>query len=219
MPKRPAFLLYTGDWLKDTALRCCSLEARGLWIEMLCYMHDCVPYGYLKVNQKVILINNLSAMVGVNLDDAKRLIKELMDAGVCQQLDDGTYYSKRMVKDEEVRLKRATGGHLGGNPILNKKGKKPKDNLNGYPSLESESESSFKIPTILEVMEYFKEKGYTEDSAKRAYEFYNVNNWKDSQNKKVKNWKMKMNSVWFKPENKIQEGSNGQYVMTDKDFY
>lgn len=147
MSKRPAFLFYTGDWLKDTALRCCSLSARGMWIDMLCHMHDCEPYGHLKVNHKVIHIDMLASMVGVNFEDAKRMIKELIDAGVCHQLDDGTFYSPRMVKDEEIRLKRASGGHLGGNPKLKSKTKKQKkDKVNLRPESESEYESEIVYP-------------------------------------------------------------------------
>jgi hypothetical protein len=49
--KRPAFQFYPGDWLRDMALRSCSMEARGLWIEMLCLMHDAVPYGHLRMRR------------------------------------------------------------------------------------------------------------------------------------------------------------------------
>ena len=55
---------------------------------------------------------------------------------------------------------------------------------------------------IEDVIQYFKEKGYTEESARKAHEYYACNEWKDSNGKKVRNWKQKMNSVWFKPENK-----------------
>jgi hypothetical protein len=142
--KRPAILFYPGDWLRDTGLRLCSIEARGLWMDMICYMHDCVPYGYLKVNHKVIHDVNLVPMVGVNLDILQRLLKELIDFGVCGVDRDGCYFSRRMVRDEELRTKRASGGHLGGNPALKKVKKinpKPllednyKDNHEGYPSL------------------------------------------------------------------------------------
>jgi hypothetical protein len=142
--KRPAILFYPGDWLRDTGLRLCSIEARGLWMDMICYMHDCVPYGYLKVNHKVIHDVNLASMIGVNLDILQRLLKELIDFGVCGVDGEGCYFSRRMVRDEELRLKRASGGHLGGNPNLKKVKKeapKPllednhKDNLEGYPSL------------------------------------------------------------------------------------
>ena len=45
--KRPAFQFYPGDWLHDTAVRACSLAARGLWIDMLSLMHQGHPYGNL----------------------------------------------------------------------------------------------------------------------------------------------------------------------------
>lgn len=61
----------------------------------------------------------------------------------------------------------------------------------------------FIAPTLLEVIEYFKEKGYTELSAKKAFEYYSVAYWKDSKGNQVKSWKQKMQGVWFKPENEI----------------
>jgi hypothetical protein len=41
--------------------------------------------------------------------------------------------------------------------------------------------------------------------AKRAFDYYDVANWKDSKNNQVKNWKQKMRGVWFKDENKEAE--------------
>lgn len=60
-------------------------------------------------------------------------------------------------------------------------------------------------PSIEEVKEYFKSKGYTEESAAKFHEYYSVNDWKDSRDKPVKNWKQKCLSVWFKPEYLIKE--------------
>lgn len=137
MAKRPAILFYTGDWIKDTALRCCSIGARGMWIDMICYMHDCQPYGHLKVRDKVILTANLAALVGLSFSETEGYLKELFEAGVCSKMPDGTIYSERMVKDESVRLARANGGIKGGNPLLKTpKPKKNKGSKKGYPSLE-----------------------------------------------------------------------------------
>jgi hypothetical protein len=61
----------------------------------------------------------------------------------------------------------------------------------------------FTPPTVLDVKEYFFENGYTENSALKAFEYYNIAEWHDSKGNKVKNWKQKMQSVWFKEENKI----------------
>ena len=66
-------------------------------------------------------------------------------------------------------------------------------------------------PKIEEVVAYFLENGYTEDAAKRAWNYYNASLgergkvWKDKNGSTVVNWKMKMQSVWFKDENKETE--------------
>jgi hypothetical protein len=62
---------------------------------------------------------------------------------------------------------------------------------------------AFSPPTLLEVQDYFFENGYTKESGLKAFNYYSVGNWKDSTGKQVKNWKQKMNAVWFKDEHKI----------------
>jgi hypothetical protein len=60
----------------------------------------------------------------------------------------------------------------------------------------------FTAPSKDQVIEYFKENGYSPDAGAKAFEYYNVADWKDSKGSKVKNWKQKMRGVWFKDENK-----------------
>jgi len=135
--KRPSFQFYPSDWLRDTALRSCSTGARGLWIDMICFMHEGNPYGHLKVGNKVILPANLASMVGATLHEVEGWLDELRQAGVYELADAGEIYSKRMVRDESLRNKRAEGGKLGGNPNL-------KDNLKVIPKVE---EKVKQIPT------------------------------------------------------------------------
>jgi len=73
----------------------------------------------------------------------------------------------------------------------------------------------FTPPTILEVKQYFKENGYSEQSGEKAFNYYSVADWKDSKGNQVLNWKQKMQSVWFKPENeKInRNGSKGVLAL------
>ena len=123
MPKRPSFQFYPSDWLRDTALRSCSTGARGLWIDMICYMHEGNPYGHLKVGDKVILVDNLARMVGETLDVVQGWLEELEQAGVYDLTSDGVICSRRMIRDENLRNIRASGGKLGGNPALKDKGK------------------------------------------------------------------------------------------------
>lgn len=69
---------------------------------------------------------------------------------------------------------------------------------------KDKKESKFIPPTLFEVVEYFSNNGYTTESANKAYEYYQVANWIDSKGNKVKNWKQKMQGVWFKDENKAK---------------
>ena len=75
---------------------------------------------------------------------------------------------------------------------------------NSTPAREK-TPATFKAPTVEEAIAYFMEKGYTEDSARRFFDYYDCSGWKDSNGKSVKNWKQKANAVWFKDENKISK--------------
>jgi hypothetical protein len=81
-------------------------------------MHEGNPYGHMKVGNKVILSPNLASMVGATLKDVIDWLEELHQAGVYEIGEGGAIYSKRMVRDEILRNKRAEGGKLGGNPAL-----------------------------------------------------------------------------------------------------
>jgi uncharacterized phage protein (TIGR02220 family) len=116
--KRPAFQFYPADWQKDAALQSCAINARGLWIEMLCIMHQCEPYGHLAVNGRPMTTEQLARLVGEPHASVKKGLAELETAGVFSRTDDGCIYSRRMVKDERLRNVRAEAGKLGGNPNL-----------------------------------------------------------------------------------------------------
>jgi uncharacterized protein YdaU (DUF1376 family) len=65
------------------------------------------------------------------------------------------------------------------------------------------SEESFKPPTLEEVKQFFKEKGYTADAAQKAYDYYATAQWQDSNGSPVRFWKQKIIAAWFKDEYKI----------------
>jgi len=111
--KRPSFQFYPSDWRKDTALQFCSLAARGLWVEMMCIAHECEPYGHLAVNGKAMTAAQIGRLVGISEKECKKLLAELFEAGVPSQTSEGVIFSRRMVRDEEVRNKRAAGGQAG----------------------------------------------------------------------------------------------------------
>lgn len=113
MTKRPAFQFYPGDWRTDNGLRLCSLVARGLWIEMMAIMHEGEPYGHLTVQGRPISVDMLARLVGEGPTVIKRAMKDLEDNDVFSRTDEGVIFSRRMVRDEEIRNARAAGGSLG----------------------------------------------------------------------------------------------------------
>lgn len=111
--KRPAFQFYPADWRKDVELRSCSLAARGLWIDLMCVMHECEPYGHLVLNGKPMTPAQIVNQIGGSEGLVRKLLVELLDSGAARKTADGVIYSKRMVEDERVRNARAEGGKVG----------------------------------------------------------------------------------------------------------
>ncbi len=151
--KRPAFQFYPADWRNDAGLKLCSLSARGLWIEMICIMHAAEPYGRLCAAGRPLDTRDLSKLVGESERDVKKWLDELVRNNVCSS-EEGAIISRRMVRDESLRERRAAGGeagsefgHLGaehgkkgGRPRKETGDKKPP--LNPPPSSSSSSSSS-----------------------------------------------------------------------------
>ena len=146
--KRPSFQFYPGDWQHDINLRSCSLEARGLWIEMMAIFHQSDRYGRLpsfllkqnsskqpskteantqantQANVKQVLdplldtclelASPLARLVGSDPESVGRALHELIESGVASTDEQGDIFSRRMIRDEEIRQVRANAGHFGG---------------------------------------------------------------------------------------------------------
>lgn len=120
--KPPSFQFYPGDWQRDPQLQACSLTARGLMIELLCLMHWSDRPGYLLVNGRPPDTKMISNLTRTNPKRVQKCLDELMLNGVIKiDSELGAIYSKRMVKDAEIRRIRAECGKLGGNPYLLKR--------------------------------------------------------------------------------------------------
>lgn len=129
---RPAFQFYTKDWRSNSKLRRCSPAARGVWIDILCALHDSDEYGIARYPLKE-LANEVGASIA--------LLRELVEKGVLKGADQGAidafvyvprsgrkdgapvtllpvqpgpiWYSSRMVKDEHVRTVRGEATRFG----------------------------------------------------------------------------------------------------------
>lgn len=92
--------------------------------------------------------------------------------------------------------------------IKERKGKEKEEEKGGGDKI-------FVPPSMDEVKKYFKENGYSEIAAQKAFKYYETANWHDSKNNPVKNWKQKMQGVWFKDENK-NHGLKLNLTQTEK---
>ena len=61
----------------------------------------------------------------------------------------------------------------------------------------------FQPPTYEEYFQYCKQEGFS-NIAERSFKGYAENNWHDSHGNAVKNWKSKLQMVWFNDRNKDQ---------------
>lgn len=113
--RRPWLKFYPNDWRSDPALRSCSVAARGLWMEMICVMHEATSRGDLTIGNLPVSPRQLASISGVPLKEANRLLDELEAAGVFSRNGE-IIYSRRMKREEEKAERDKANGALGGNP-------------------------------------------------------------------------------------------------------
>lgn len=119
--KLPYIKFFTRDWQADPELRMCSLEARGLWMELLCIMHNANRRGYLESPQGHPLSDeDIMRLTGTFKGDLYRCKSELLKHGVPSVCEEsGIWYCRRMVKEAIKAKKCAEAGKMGGgNPAL-----------------------------------------------------------------------------------------------------
>jgi hypothetical protein len=154
MSGAPWMKFFPSDWRADQSLRVCSLAARGLWIEMLCVMHNATPYGHLLINGSPVSDTQLAMLAGTSSNQIPALVGELELAGVFSRTGKGVIYSRRMTRDEKKAALARKNGLQGGNPNLcNQTRNPPPDNpkdktyVNGGDNTQKpESESKKETP-------------------------------------------------------------------------
>jgi hypothetical protein len=138
----PAIHLYPGDWLRD-AVSGCSLAAQGLWLRMMFVAHDSERYGYLEVNGSPMQPRHIAQRCGCELAQYESLLLELTDAGVPSVSDNKALFSRRMVKDANLRAVRAKSGRKGGKQNGSKRRSKIK--ANAEDEIEDVNDSDFDL--------------------------------------------------------------------------
>ena len=129
--RQPWMKFFPPDWRGDITLGPCSLAARGLWMEMLCIMHEAKPRGSLVKDGEPYTPRRLAAVARAPVKEVERLLAELEAEGVFSRDPEGTIFSRRMRRDIEKAATDRRNGGLGGNPKLkgrHKGGVNPPDN-------------------------------------------------------------------------------------------
>ena len=190
MPKDPAFLFYYQDWLVGTYFL--NREQKGAYIDLLCYQAD----------KDILTLKIIKDILNSDYEDCWPKIKDKFIE------ENGEFYNKRLREEKNKRIQYSESRRLNRTNIsrtydahMENENEDENEDENKDTNIKKRSKK-FIAPALSEVVTYFKEKGYTEQAANKAYEYYNVADWHDAQGKKVKNWKQKMNAVWFKEENK-----------------
>jgi hypothetical protein len=130
--RRPSFQFYPADWRNNANLRRCSPAARGIWVDVMCVLHDSDEYGVVRW-PLIDLANSANAPI--------KLVRELVEKSVLKGGDKVVampfiyvprsgrkngdpvtllptqpgplWYSSRMVKDEYVRTIRGEASRFG----------------------------------------------------------------------------------------------------------
>jgi hypothetical protein len=162
--KRPSFQFYPADWRKDANLRRCSPSARGVWMDVLCVLHDSDDYGIVRWPLKELASAAGAALSSLRELGEKRVLKGC-DKGPCEPLiytprhgrklgdpvtliavqDGPIWYSSRFVRDEYVRTIRGESSRFGdgkGDAPMPTFGDGPTSSPSSSPSGSSEAKAS-----------------------------------------------------------------------------
>lgn len=116
MAKSPGFWFFTGDWLKDPELRFCSIFARGLLVDLLCFLHEAKEQGYAsnpdgspRTDEQIV-----DAVSGGSREEKLSALAELEQSGVLSRDSRGVLFSRRVARLAELSNARKQSGSKGG---------------------------------------------------------------------------------------------------------
>lgn len=187
MAKDPAFLFYPSDFLTGTMFM--NNEQIGIYIRLLCSQHqhggviDKISFNSLVGNNEIIRSKFIEIDLGFY---NQRLANEM------EKRNKKSNNISNAVKEVWEKRKKSYAIPLENNAIPKESKKKGKRILMGIVN---------ENVNINEIENYFIENEYSKELANKFYLHYQPD-WIDSNGKKVKDWKKKAQTVWFKPENK-----------------
>lgn len=198
--------MYYGDWKRDANLSKCGPLTRGIWIDLICDMHDLDQCGELTGT-----IEQLARCCRCSPDQMDFAAKELLSTqtAIVTNRNGKIKIINRRMKNEYNNRK--------DNKIRQMRYRKKNNNENiqesnekvTVPSSTSTSTSSskhkkntkkkFRIPTLAEVDEYCKKRN-NKINAQVFINFYESKDWMIGKNK-MKSWEACIRGTWEGNEN------------------
>lgn len=175
--KLPYIQFYTGDWLKDPALSICSPATRGIWIDLICAIHEWNNGGKVTAN-----LRQISRLCRCSEDEAQSALDELASsetADVYEANGVWTISCRRMTKAAELSAKRQQAGSKGA--------ANTQANRQQNPDIEGEDEG------LDRVREFARGEGIGEKDAEWFYWKGRGNGWTNG-GKPMKDWKATLRS-------------------------
>lgn len=112
--KLPYMQFYPGDWWREGGLRALDIADRGMWFEMLLTMHESPQRGRMVLpDGQPIPEDSVARMIGLDTPRYREGLDRLIKFGVAAVDSDGVVFCRRMVRDEEKRLKDEENGMKG----------------------------------------------------------------------------------------------------------
>ena len=181
-------------WLSNEKLSLVSLEAKGLWIHLVCLIYKANAGGRLVINGNSPTPEQISRMVG---QDANPLLKELEVAGV-YEIKDGAIYHRGTAATLADMNKRSAGYAS----RINHRCPKDEPSMHHLSSIDvqkmghnnnninnNKKEREGLRPTHAEWIAFAKEIGWKETDAESAFDYYQSNGWRVGGRASVKDWR------------------------------
>lgn len=197
MAKLPWFKFYPTWWLGDTELSKCSSATRGVWMDLLCAMHQSGRSGELRGTTDQIA--RLTRCSTAELTQALTELQATGTADVTFRNNDVTVINRLMKREAKSRSDTAlrVKKHRSNTDVTEKKrGRSKKIEVRsnnkantGRASGMEESNLYRKpvIPTLKQVEEVFFRNGGTKEQAERFFAKYEATEWYLS-NSPIKNF-------------------------------
>jgi hypothetical protein len=201
-----------------------GIEGYGIYWMLIELMHQ-APDGKLSKQ----FLKGIAYQIRADLNTLDRCYATAIECGLFTS-DDEKFWSDRVVRNKaelsEYRQKKSEAGRAGmqarygkastvitePNSQITKTNKQNKTKQKESKVKEGGAKA-FLPPSIEQVKEYFSENGYTQEAGIKAWKYYHASEWRDRNDKQIKNWKQKMIAVWFKDEHKIPTPTPGKGLV------